>query len=96
MGVALRTGTVQATPLMQVAVFVSIFFSVAYAPREAQEGWLRTISDLNPVTYLLEASRDAELTGVSLSSLGPAVLAAAGLIAALGAFAMLGLRRLGT
>ncbi|MDH3226750.1 MAG: ABC transporter permease [Thermoleophilia bacterium] len=95
MGVALLTGTVQATPLMQVAVFVSIFFSVAYAPREAQDGWLRSISDVNPVTYLLEASRDAELTGVSLSSLGPAVLAAAGLIAALGAFAMLGLRRLG-
>jgi len=96
MGVALRTGTVQATPLMQVAVFVAIFFSVAYVPREAQDGWLRTVSDLNPVTYLLEASRDAELSGVAMSSLGPAFLAAAGLITLLGAFAMSGLKRLGT
>ena len=96
MGVALRTGTVQSTPLMQVVVFISVFFSVPYAPREAQDGWLRTVSDVNPVTYLLEASREAELSGVTLDALGPAVLAASALIVLLGIFALLGLRRLGT
>jgi ABC-2 type transport system permease protein len=95
MGVALRTGTVQATPLMQVVVFLLVFFSVAYAPREAQDGWLRVISDWNPVTYMLEASREAELVGVSLDGLAPGLLAAAVLIGLAGAFAFTGLRRLG-
>ena len=96
MGVALRTGSVQSVPLMQVVVFTAIFFSVPYAPRDAQDGWLRTISDLNPVTYLMEASRDAELVGVSASSLGMAAISAALLVAAFGAFALRGLGRLGT
>ena len=95
MGVALRTGTVQSVPLMQVIVFTAIFFSVPYAPREAQDGWLRTVSEWNPVTYLMEASRDAELIGVNASSLGLATLSAAILIGLFGAFALLGLRRLG-
>jgi len=95
MGVALRTGSVQSVPLMQVVVFTAIFFSVPYAPREAQDGWLRTVSDWNPVTYMMEASRDAELAGVSASSLGLGILSAAILITLFGAFALFGLRRLG-
>ncbi len=37
MGVALRARTVQSAPLMQVVIFMSIFTSVAYAPREVLE-----------------------------------------------------------
>jgi ABC-type multidrug transport system permease subunit len=94
MGVALRTRTVQSVPLMQVVIFTTIFFSVPYAPREAQNGWLRTVSDWNPVTYLMEASRGAELSGATGDRLGPAVLAAAILIAIFWTFAITGLRRL--
>lgn len=95
MGVALQTRSVQSIPLMQVVVFLSIFLSVAYVPRDAQEGWLRTAADVNPVTRLLETSRTAELTGTTWSSLWPGLVAAAILIVALGAFALLGLRTLG-
>lgn len=94
MGVALRAKTVQATPMMQMVVFLAIFTSVAYAPRELQLGWLRTIADWNPVTYLMEASRAAELHGVSWDRLGPGLAAGALLIGVLGVWAGTGLRRI--
>ena len=80
---------------MQVAVFLSVFTSVAYAPREVLTGWLRHAADLNPVTYLLEASRAAELSALGWSELWPGVLAVAGLVAGLGAWALGGLATLG-
>ena len=95
MGVAFRARTIQAAPLMQVAVFLSVFTSVAYAPREVLTGWLRHAADLNPVTYLLEASRAAELSALGWSELWPGVLAVAGLVAGLGAWALGGLATLG-
>lgn len=95
MGVALRTRSVQSTPLMQVVVFLSVFTSVAYAPREVLQGWLAVVADWNPVTLLLEASRAAQLEGVAWSTLGPGLAAAAGLVAMLGLFALTGLAGLG-
>ena len=95
MGVALQTRSVQSIPLMQIAVFLSVFLSVAYVPRELQTGWLRVAADLNPVTRILEASRATEFEGVSWSTLGPGLAASALLIAGLGLFALAGLRGLG-
>ena len=95
MGVALRARTVQAAPLMQLVVFVAIFTSVAYAPRELQQGWLRTIADVNPVTPILEASRSVELGGAGWGDVYPGLLAVAGLLAVGVAWALTGLSRLG-
>ena len=95
MGVALRARTVQAAPLMQLVVFIAIVTSVAYAPRELQQGWLRTIADWNPVTRILEASRSTELEGAAWADVWPGLAAVALLVAVLGTFALAGLRRLG-
>ena len=95
MGVALRTRTIQAAPLMQVVIFLAVFTSVAYAPRDALTGWLATVADLNPVTYLLEASRAAELTGLGWAELWPALVALSALLALLGTWAVTGLATLG-
>ena len=95
MGVALRARTVQAAPLMQVVIFMSIFTSVAYAPREVLGGWLRKFADWNPVTRVLETSRAAELGPVTWDTVLPGVLSVAGLIVLLGTFAALGLAGLG-
>jgi ABC-type multidrug transport system permease subunit len=95
MGVALRARTVQAAPLMQLVVFVAIFTSVAYAPRELQQGWLRTIADWNPVTRILEASRATELGGAAWAEVLPGLWASGLVIALTGAFALHGLYRLG-
>ena len=95
MGVAFRARTIQAAPIMQVVVFLAVFTSVAYAPREVLTGWLHHVANLNPVTYLLEASRAAELGTLGWSELWPGIVAALGLIAGLGAWALAGLATLG-
>jgi len=94
-GVALRARSVQAAPLMQVVVFTSVFTSVAYTPRSALRGWLSHVADWNPVTYILEASRQAQLSGITWGRLGPALLAIGILLALTGTFALTGLGRLG-
>ncbi|MGB1377552.1 MAG: ABC transporter permease, partial [Miltoncostaeaceae bacterium] len=96
-GVALRTRTIQAAPIMQLAVFLSVFMSVAYVPQDALTGWLATIARYNPVTYILDAARSAELTGTVIwSETWPGVIAAGALVVLLGAFALVPLRGLGS
>lgn len=95
MGVAFRARTIQAAPLMQVVIFLSVFTSVAYAPRAVLTGWLHHVADYNPVTYLLEASRAAELHDLGPTNLWHGAAAAIGLVAALGAWALTGLSTLG-
>lgn len=93
-GVALRARTIQAAPIMQIAVFLSVFLSVAYTPREAQTGWLATVADYNPMTFVLEAARAAEFSGVAWADLWPGLAALAGMLVVLGTWAVTGLRRL--
>jgi ABC-2 type transport system permease protein len=96
-GVALRTRTIQAAPIMQLAVFLSVFMSVAYVPQDALRGWLATIARYNPVTYILDAARSAELTGTVIwSETWPGLIAAGALVVLLGAFALIPLRGLGS
>jgi ABC-2 type transport system permease protein len=68
---------------------------VAYAPREVLTGWLHTVANLNPVTYLLEAARAAEFSALGWSELWPGLAALAGLLAVLGTWAVTGLATLG-
>lgn len=95
MGVALRTRSIQSAPLMQVVVFLAVFMSVAYAPREVLEGWLRVIADINPVTQLMETSREAVLATVTWGGLWPGLLAGTVLLLVFGAWAVTGLRSIG-
>ena len=96
-GVALRTRTIQAAPIMQLAVFLSVFMSVAYVPQDALTGWLATIARYNPVTYILDAARSAQLTGTVIwSETWPGLVAAGALVVLLGAFALVPLRGLGS
>jgi ABC-2 type transport system permease protein len=95
-GVALRTRSVQAAPLMQVVVFMSVFTSVAYTPRSALHGWLSHVARWNPVTYILEASRGAQLVGITWSLFWPALVAVTILATLTGSFALSALRRLGS
>ena len=94
MGVALRARSMQAAPLMQIAIFLSVFLSVAYTPREAMKGWLRHFADWNPVTRILEASRAAEFGRLDWPIVWHGLLAAGGLIAVTWAFAARGLIRI--
>jgi ABC-2 type transport system permease protein len=48
---------VQASPLMQVPMFVALFLAPVFVPRALLTGWLHSVADVNPVTVVLEAGR---------------------------------------
>jgi len=90
-GVALRFRSLQATPLMQVPVFLFLFLTPAYVPRDLLGGWVHSVAPFNPATHVMETVRDL------LAGTGSEYLATFGIIAALLAvmfvFAITGLRR---
>ncbi len=90
-GVALRFRSLQATPLMQVPVFLFLFLAPVYVPRELLGGWVHAVAPFNPATHVMETVRDL------IAGTGSEYLATLGIIAALFAavfvFAITGLRR---
>jgi ABC-2 type transport system permease protein len=56
-GIAMRLRTIQAAPLMQMPVFLVLFFAPVYVPLELLEGWIEAVATVNPATYLLETGR---------------------------------------
>ena len=56
-GIALRFRTIQVGPLMQMPVFLLLFFAPVYVPLELLSGWIETVATFNPITYVLEAGR---------------------------------------
>ena len=56
-GVAMRFRTMQAGPVMQMPVFLTLFFAPVYVPLALLTGWIETVATLNPITYVLEAVR---------------------------------------
>ena len=57
-GIALRMRTIQAGPLMQLPLFITLFLAPVYVPEDLLEGWVRTAARINPFTDILEACRD--------------------------------------
>jgi ABC-2 type transport system permease protein len=56
-GVAMRFRTMQAGPVMQMPVFLLLFFAPVYVPLSLLKGWLHAVASVNPSTALLEAGR---------------------------------------
>jgi ABC-2 type transport system permease protein len=56
-GVAMRFRTIQAGPVMQMPVFLVLFFAPVYVPLDLLSGWIHAVATVNPVTYMLEAAR---------------------------------------
>jgi ABC-2 type transport system permease protein len=56
-GIAMRFRTIQAAPLMQMPVFLVLFFAPVYVPLELLEGWIEGVASVNPLTYILETGR---------------------------------------
>jgi ABC-2 type transport system permease protein len=90
-GLAMRFRTIQAAPLMQMPVFLVLFFAPVYVPLELLEGWIEAVASLNPLTYLLETGRGF------VAGDAPHVLGAFAIAIGMGIFfwtwAFLGLRR---
>jgi ABC-2 type transport system permease protein len=56
-GVAMRLRTMQAGPVMQMPVFLILFFAPVYVPLSLLAGWIHAVAVVNPVTRVLEAGR---------------------------------------
>ncbi|NOX31822.1 MAG: ABC transporter permease [Actinobacteria bacterium] len=78
--VALRTGSVEAVNGSFPIFFAAVFMSSAFFPPELSGGWFETVARLNPVSWLVDASRDLVIDGFTVSAAATAVgLAAAGM-----------------
>jgi len=90
-GIAMRFRTIQAAPLMQMPVFLVLFFAPVYVPLGLLEGWIEAVASVNPTTYLLETGRGF------VAGDAPHVVGAFALAIGLGAlfwfWALLGLRK---
>ena len=90
-GIAMRLRTIQAAPLMQMPVFLVLFFAPVYVPLELLEGWIESVASVNPLTYVLETGRGF------IAGDPPHVLGAFALAIAMGVafwtWAFLGLRK---
>ena len=89
-GVAMRFRSIQAGPLMQMPVFMVLFFAPVYVPLSLLEGWIELNAKLNPLTYVLEAERSM-LAGDELH-VGLAFGLSIALIAGFSLWALRGLR----
>jgi ABC-2 type transport system permease protein len=90
-GVAMRLRSQQAAPVMQMPVFLLLFFAPVYVPLDLLQGWMHGVASVNPITALLEAGRgliSGERT-LTLAAFGIVL----GLILGFAAWAVRGLRK---
>jgi ABC-2 type transport system permease protein len=89
-GIAMRFRTIQAGPLMQFPVFITLFLAPVYVPLSLLSGWIEAIATVNPATRLLETGRSL-LVGEP-SEVALAFAAATGLALLFALWAIRGLR----
>ncbi len=89
-GIAMRLRTMQAGPVMQMPVFLILFFAPVYVPLALLQGWIHTLATVNPLTRVLEAGRG--LISGSPTEVAVAFGVAVALAAALSFWALRGLR----
>jgi ABC-2 type transport system permease protein len=90
-GVAMRLRTMQAGPVMQMPVFLVLFFAPVYVPLSLLQGWIHALATVNPLTRVLEAGRgliSGEPTQVAI-----AFVVAVALAVVFSAWAVRGLRK---
>jgi ABC-type multidrug transport system permease subunit len=90
-GVAMRLRTMQAGPVMQMPVFLILFFAPVYVPLSLLSGWIHAVAAVNPLTRVLEAGRGF-ISGEP-TEIGFAFAVALALAVALSAWALRGLRK---
>jgi ABC-2 type transport system permease protein len=90
-GVAMRLRTMQAAPIMQMPVFLVLFFAPVYVPLSLLQGWIHDVAAVNPLTFVVESGRGflaAEPTEVAA-----AFAIGIGLASLFGVWAVRGLRK---
>jgi ABC-2 type transport system permease protein len=90
-GVAMRLRTMQAGPIMQMPVFLILFFAPVYVPLALLQGWIHDVAIVNPMTRIIESGRG--FVAGSPTEVAAAFAAAAALGAFFCLWAIRGLRK---
>jgi ABC-2 type transport system permease protein len=70
---ALRTGSSEAVQGAFPLLFILLFFSSAFWPRQQMSGAYRTIADVNPISHLVEGLRALTIDGFSAGAVARAI-----------------------
>ncbi len=76
---ALKTGSSEAVQGSFPLLFIALFFSSAFFPRETMSGAYKVIAGLNPVSYLVEGVRGLVIDGFTLQHVATATLVPIGI-----------------
>lgn len=77
--IALKTGSSEAVQGSFPLLFIGLFFSSAFFPRQTMQGAYRVIANINPVSYLVEGVRGLVIDGLTASHAAAAVLVPLGI-----------------
>jgi ABC-2 type transport system permease protein len=94
LGLALRFKTMQAAPLMQTGIFLTVFLSTAQMPLNLISGWLHHVARINPMTNVLALARQGFLGDVTWAGTWPGLVALAGMTTVLVGFAFRGMQKI--
>ena len=92
-GIALRSKTMEAVPLIQSGMFLGFFLSTAQMPIELLTGWLHAVARVNPMTNILGLGRQGYLGDVAWTTTWPGLVSLTGMAVVLIAFAYRGMRK---
>ena len=70
---AISTGSAEAVQGSFPLVFVSLFLSSAFFPRQTMHGWFHAVANINPVSHLVEGCRALIIQGFTASAVARAV-----------------------
>jgi ABC-2 type transport system permease protein len=90
-GVAMRLRTMQAGPIMQMPVFLVLFFAPVYVPLALLQGWIHAVAVVNPLTRVIEAGRG--FIAATPTEVVPAFATGVALAAVFSFWALRGLRK---
>jgi ABC-2 type transport system permease protein len=79
---ALRTGSAEAVQGAFPLLFIVLFFSSAFFPRQTMSGIYARVADVNPVSYLVEGIRALVIDGLTLRAVVEALAVPAALAVA--------------
>jgi len=89
---ALRTGSSEAVQGAFPLLFILLFFSSAFFPRETMNGFFQSIANVNPVSYIVEGFRSLTIDELTVGAVAQTILIPAGFAMLTLALAVLTLR----
>lgn len=90
---AIRTGSSEAVQGSFPLLFIALFFSSAFFPRQTMSGAYKWIADLNPVSHLVEGFRSLVIEGLTWGGVARTLLISAAFAVAGMALALSSLRK---